>query len=119
MKSRVSCTDPFAVTGIDFSGTLYVQAPDGECKVYICLFTCAVSGAVHLEIVLDLSVDSFLQAFHRFAGRQSVPKLLLSDNGSNYTYLVAAEELKLLFTSPELSEALACKGVEWKFIPKT
>ena len=116
MKSRVNYTDPFTVTGVDFTGALYVRASDGECKVYICLFTCAASRAAHLEIVLNLTVESFLQAFRRFAGRRSTPKLLLSDNGS--TFLVATEELKTLFTSTELSEALAHKGCEWKFVPK-
>jgi len=115
VKSRVCCTDPFTVTGVDFTGALYIRAQDGECKVYICFFTCAVFYAVHLEIVLDSTVDSFLQAFHRFVGR-SAPKLPLSDNGS--IFVAAAEELKTLFTSTELSEALARKGIEWKFLPK-
>ena len=54
---------PFEVTGIDFTGALYVRGNPGETKVYICLFTCAVSRAVHLEIVTDLTVECFLQAF--------------------------------------------------------
>jgi len=95
VKSRVSPTDPFAVTGVDFTGALYVTTSDGEGKVYLCLFTCAVSRAIHLEIVSDLSVESFLLAFRRFVGRRSVPKFLISDNGS--TYLAAAEDLKSLF----------------------
>ena len=53
-----------------------------------------MSRAIHLEIVSDLSVESFLLAFRRFVGRQSTPKLLISDNGS--TYLAAAEDLKRL-----------------------
>ena len=105
VKSRVSPTDPFAVTGVDFTGALYARTSEGECKVYICLFTCAVSRAIHLKIVSDLSVESFLLAFRRFVGRQSTPKLLISDNGS--TYLAAAEDLKRIFSSAELSEALA------------
>ena len=116
VKSRVNQVEPFNVTGVDFTGALYVRAPEGERKVYICLFTCAVSRAVHLEIITDLTVDSFLQAFRRFAERRSVPQLLISDNGS--TFLAAAEELKTLFASTELSETLACKGTEWRFIPK-
>ena len=59
---------------------------------------------------------SFVQAFRRFAGIRSVSKFLLSDNGS--TFLVITEELKTLFTSAELSDALARKSIEWKFIPK-
>ena len=42
--------------------------------------------------------------------------MLLSDNGS--TFLAAASELTHLLSSDELSERLAHKGVEWKFIPK-
>ena len=60
----------------------------------ICLFTCAFSHTIHLEVVPDLTADSFLQVFRRFAGR-SVPKLLISDNGS--TFVAAAEELRTLF----------------------
>ena len=116
VKSRVTHTSPFTVTGVDYTGALYVRAPGGECKVYLCLFTCTISRAIHLEVVPDLTADSFLQAFRRFAGRRSVPKLLISDNSSTFT--VAAEDLKNLFSSVEVSEALARKGVEWSFIPK-
>lgn len=116
VKSRVSPTDPFAVTGVDFTGALYVRTQEGESKVYICLFTCAVSRAMHLEIVSNLTVECFLLAFCRFAARRSVPKFLISDNGS--TYLAAAEGLERLFLSADLSEALAHKGTQWQFIPK-
>lgn len=34
-------TPPFTVTGVDFTGALYVQQKGDEIKVYICLFTCA------------------------------------------------------------------------------
>ena len=116
VKSRVSLSSPFTITGVDFTGALYVRAYQGESKVYLCLFTCAVSRAIHLEIVTDLTVECFLQAFCRFAGRRSLPKMLLSDNGS--TFQAAATELRHLFSSNELSERLAHKGVEWRFIPK-
>jgi len=116
VKSRVSHSDPFTITGVDFTGALFVRTAEGERKVYLCLFTCAVCRAVHLEIVTDLTAECFLQAFRRFAARRSLPKLLISDNGS--TFLAAAEELTRLFSSDEIAESLAYKGVEWKFIPK-
>lgn len=77
VRSQVSHTDPFTVTSVDFAGALYVCTTEGERMVYLCLFTCAVSRAIHLEIVSDLTVECFLQAFHRFVGRRSTPKLLL------------------------------------------
>ena len=54
-------------------------------------FTCAVSRAIHLEIVCDLTLQCFLQAFRRFISWRSLPQLMMSDNAS--TYQAAAEEL--------------------------
>ncbi|XP_053391449.1 uncharacterized protein LOC128554225 [Mercenaria mercenaria] len=116
-KIRVEEAPPFSVTGVDFTGVLYVRNETGsESKCYICLFTCAITRAVHLEVVPDLSTDSFLQAFRRFSSRKSLPKLMISDNAT--TYLSAASQLKELFQSTSLQEALSMKGTEWKFIPK-
>ena len=116
VKCRVQETQPFEVTGVDFTGTLYVRDTGKESKVYVCLFTCAVTRTVHLEIVTDLTTENFLQAFRRFSSRKSLPKFMLSDNAS--TYLAAADELNKLFSCKILLDALSRKGVTWKFIPK-
>jgi hypothetical protein len=85
---------PFTVTGVDFTGAIYVKTPRGQEKVYICLFTCANTRSVHLEVVTNLTVPTFMSAFRRFASRKSLPKIMESDNAS--TYQSAAEELTLL-----------------------
>ena len=113
---RMRDVAPFTVTGVDFTGALYVQMNGAERKVYICLFTCATTRALHLEIVADLSTETFLLAFRRFVSRKSLPRIIVSDNGS--TYLSAAEELKELLSSRNLIESLNRQGVIWKFIPK-
>ena len=115
-KVRVGEATPFAVTGVDFTGTLYVKESNGEHKAYICLFTCASTRAIHLEVVSDLSTESFMLAFRRFTSRRSLPSIMLSDNAS--TYLAAAEELKMLFESDDIKEAFGRQGVDWQFIPK-
>ncbi|XP_064632760.1 uncharacterized protein LOC135491050 [Lineus longissimus] len=102
----------FTVTGCDFTGECYVTLAGKEHKSYICLFTCAVTRAVHLELVLDLSTETFL----RFAARRSLPSKMLSDNGS--TYLSAADQLHKLMKAPQVQAYLAGHRVEWKFIPK-
>ena len=108
--------EPFTVTGIDFTGALYIRAPEGENKVYVCLFTCDSTRAVHLEVVTDLSEDTFLQAFRRFSSRKSLPRIVLSDNAS--TFISAADDLKVLFESTGVQESLGNQGVEWRFIPR-
>ena len=55
-------TQPFQATGVDFIGALYIRGPEDEMKVYVCLFTYAGTRAVHLEVVTDLSVETFLLA---------------------------------------------------------
>ena len=99
-----------------FTGALNVRDMGKENKVYVCLFTCAVTRAVHLEIVTNLTTENFLLAFRRFSSRKSLPKVMLSDNAS--TYLAAVDELNELFSCKTLLEALSRKGVTWKFIPK-
>ena len=70
----------FTITGVDFTGALYVWHNSGEDKVYICLLTCAMTRAVHLKFVTDLSTETFLLAFRRFVSQKSLPQIVLSDN---------------------------------------
>ena len=116
-KIRVNDEPPFAVTGVDYTGALTVRAKGGStCKAYICLFTCASTRAVHLELVPDLSMEAFLQAFRRFCSRKSVPRTMFSDNAT--TFMAASNHLKRLCGSSSVQDVLAQKGTEWRFIPK-
>ena len=76
---RSSQAPPFSVTGVDFAGPLFaVDSP--KKKLYICLFTCAVTRAVHLELTESLSLADFMMAFRRFVARRGVPSVVYSDN---------------------------------------
>ncbi|GIY54828.1 reverse transcriptase [Caerostris darwini] len=62
-RDRVIESPPFAAVGIDFTGAITIKAGDQSCKkVYIALFTCAVTRAVHIEVISDMSVKSFIFA---------------------------------------------------------
>ena len=63
---RVKDASVFEVTGIDFAGPVYLR---GQQKGWICLFTCAMYHAVHLELVTSLSTDEFLGCLRRFYAR--------------------------------------------------
>ena len=118
-EERVKDAPPFAVTGIDYAGPfefLAVINPVSVAKSYIVLFTCAVTRCIHLELVTDLSLPTFMLSFRRFCSRRSCPSCCISDNAS--TFQSAEKQLKELFASPELERQLADKGCEWKFIPR-
>ena len=55
-KIRLQEAPPFTVTGVDFTGALLVRDENRILtKAYICLFTCASTRAVHLEVVPNLT----------------------------------------------------------------
>ena len=49
-------------------------------KANVCLFTCCLTYAVHLELTPDLSVSSFLLFFCRFASQRGLPMTLITDS---------------------------------------
>ena len=110
---RVDNSPPFTHTGIDFAGPLLVSDKENA-KYYVCLFTCAVTRAIHLELIESLSVESFCRAFRRFCARRGLPGSIISDNAK--TFKSASREIKKLIRSPKLHEHLTAKGVKWKFI---
>ena len=100
-KMRLQEVPPFTATGVDFRGSLNIRNKDKSIsKVYVCLLTCASTRALHLEIVNDLTENSFLQAFRRFVSRKSVPKVLMSDSAT--TSVAASHSLKHLIDSERI-----------------
>ena len=85
---RLSDEFAFSRVGVDFAGPMYVKdifaKGGGMNKVYIALFTCATSRAVHLELVPSLTPESFIKALARFKGRRGTPTLIVSDNGKTF-----------------------------------
>ena len=99
---RVEEASPFTFTGCDFAGPLYIKSESGQKKVWICLFTCCVVRAVHLELVTDMTTPTFLRCFRRFVGRRGLPKQMVSDNGK--TFVAAAktiQDVKWTFNVPK------------------
>ena len=89
---RVKEAPPFSHCGVDYAGPLYVSTAEvSDNKVWICLFSCCVTRAIHLELVPDMSTQSFLRAFKRFTARRGVPTQVISDNAK--TFVSAAQYL--------------------------
>jgi len=112
---RVTEQPPFMHTGVDFAGPLYVktQGPLNMSKVWLCLFTCCVTRAVHLDVVLDLTAQSFVRCFKCFTVRRGIPCKMISDNGK--TFKAAARELSTVLSDSVVQDHSAGTGVQWSF----
>ena len=110
----------FSRVGIDFAGPFYTKQGRGksQLKRYVCVFSCLLTRACHLEMVYSLATDGFLQAFTRFCKRRGTPKVVLSDNGSNF---VAAErEIREALEALDRDQILrksAEMNIKWHFNP--
>ena len=62
---RVANVLPFANTGVDFAGPLHVKTSDSNqiTKSYVCLFTCATTRAIHLELTTSLGPPQFYRQY--------------------------------------------------------
>ena len=104
-KSRVRQARPFAVIGLDHAGPLFC-ADHPRKKFYIFLITCAVTRAVHLELVNSLNVEDCLLALRRFVARRGLPAVFWSDNAK--TFVAVRHQLLSTFS---------VNGPRWNFIP--
>ena len=113
---RVKYDRPFQCVGVDYTGAInIVDFETGiEEKVFICLFTCSATRAVHLELTRTLSASDFLLAFRRFVGHHSVPSLIISDNGRNFVGF--NNFLKEIQEEREVKDYLCDQSVRWRFI---
>ncbi|KAK6028964.1 hypothetical protein OSTOST_04934 [Ostertagia ostertagi] len=78
---RVVITKPFRNIGCDFIGPFFTKSDE---NMYICLYTCLTTRAVHLEVVENMSAGAFLNSFIRFVSRRGVPHIVRSDYGANF-----------------------------------
>ena len=114
---RVRETPPFTATGIDFLGPLYVRTHEKSEKVWVCLYTCCVTRAVHLDVVPTLTKEGFIRSFRRFTARRGVPSTIVSDNAG--TFKAASREIKTMLRDPEIRRFFVGMNITWSFnLPK-
>ena len=112
---RVSRQSPFESTGVDFAGPLYVRylGKNETSKVWLCLFTCAVIRAVHLDLVPDMSATSFVRCLKRFVARKGIPRRFISDNAQ--TFKCTEKMLKSMVKQREVHQYLMTNKILWIF----
>ncbi len=120
---RVCPAPPFQNVGLDYAGPLILKRgnprkPTNH-KAYVAVFVCAITKAIHLELVCDLSTEAFLAAFRRFVNRRGLPHNVYSDNGRNF--IGAQRELQTIFASRKAQQMIKKysqpRHIKWHFIP--
>ena len=114
---RVARSDPFQFTGLDYLGPLYVKEGSQLHKVWVCLFTCLTVRAVHLEWVLGLTAEQFLNCLKRFISRRGKPDSIISDNAPQFklTNTVLNQQWRTVFTDQSLLSYVSSEGIRWSF----
>ena len=122
--SRVTPSYPFEKTAVDYAGPLYIRANNlrnaRKVKVYICLFVCMATKAVHLELAGDLSSESYIAALSRFIARRGLCTDIFCDNGTNFrgAHNESREILQALRSSyPHVADYLSSKEIHYHFNP--
>lgn len=124
--ARITPSFPFHNCGVDYAGPVSIRNKVGRgskiIKSYICIFVCLSTKAIHLELVGDLTTETFLAALRRFIGRRGQPLNIYSDNGSNF--IGANSELADLHnffinqaTQRKIIDTLSVQKISWHFIP--
>ena len=89
-EQRLYRTPPFYHCGIDVFGHFFIshgkatRTNPGVQKVWVLLFSCLYSRAIHLEILDSMDTASFKLAFNRFQALRGDCAYLRSDAGSNF-----------------------------------
>ncbi|XP_077263143.1 uncharacterized protein LOC143898012 [Temnothorax americanus] len=116
---------PFTTAGVDYAGPLQVRESRRRgrihiSKAWIAVFTCFATKAVHIELVTELTTESFLAALRRFVARRGICSKIVSDNGTNF--VGAARELAEVYEflrkeKEAIATYLARQKIEWRFNP--
>lgn len=124
-SDRVRPSRVFTITGVDFAGPIITLVNKGRGrktnKSYIVLFVCFSTKAIHLEAASELTTAVFIVTLRRFISRRGRPRMIYSDNGTNF--VGANRELKEIYqfvraeVGSDIGNILTSENIEWKFIP--
>ena len=109
----------FSKTGLDFAGPYEPKqgVRVARRKIYILLFTCLQTRAVHLEVTEAMDTEAFTNALTRYVSFRGVPTDILSDNWKTFQ----SEDKDLENWVRLLDEGDAIKsqpaGITWHFTP--
>lgn len=116
---RLAEAAPFLHVGIDYFGPIFIKSHLGSpTEAQALIFTCLVTRAVHLELVPDLTGNNCFLALLRFSSIRRLPKLIISDNATTFTFLQPLIGIKVQINDYKINEFVTTNRVAWYFIPQ-
>lgn len=116
-EARVSIGRPFSTVGTDLAGPFLVRCTRHRSvkhiKMYAAFFVCFCTRAVHIDLLSELSAESFIMTFRRFVARRGLVSNVWSDNATNFQ----ATSKYVASLNPLLEEYAVKNGMKWNFIP--
>jgi hypothetical protein len=109
---------PFTHTGVDAFGHYDVLVGRRTEQNYGIVFTCLTCRAIHVELVPNLSADTFILALSNFAnGKGRAVKKIYSDNGTNFTGAARElrEALQALLRDSKVNATASVRGIDFQF----
>lgn len=77
MSDGTTIKRSFRVIGTDFASPLmYRNKKRGEKYVYILLFTCSLTRAIHFALLPDQTTDEFIRQLERLITRRGCPETI-------------------------------------------
>ena len=83
-EDRLEALPPFSYCGMDCFGPFIVKEGRKEHKKYGLLITCMACRAIHVEMMDDMSTDTFINALRCFIALRGPVRQIRSDQGSNF-----------------------------------
>ena len=121
-KERVTRSDPFQYCGFDYTGYFMVRLQKGlqPQKIWLCLFTCLATRAVHLEVIPDTTAEQFVNCLKQFISRRGKPDKMISDNQAAFKLGKNVFDLvwKQVFNDKNVLSYVAEEKIEFSFIPE-
>ena len=115
---RIEETPPFTAVGCDCFGPFMVNESRKQLKKYGVVYTCLYSRAIHIELLDDLSTDSFMNSFRCITAIRGNIRQIFCDRGTNFIGASSAlKEAWKEIMNPEMVSMLSKYDCEFVFNP--
>ena len=112
---RLAETKPFENVGADVFGPFHIhdglntRRTNATKKIWVVIFVCLPSRAVHLKPLFGMDTSSFRNALARFISMRGPVKIIRSDQGTNF--VSSKRQLEIDLNS--VSQDLETKNIKW------